>query len=387
MINIEGVHFSYIELSLILVFFAMFLIQLYFYLRYFRGIIRRIKAEERDEINFEQQEIPISVVICARDEEDNLRQFLPMVLAQEHSNYEVIVVNDASTDGTEDYLKQMVEQHPNLLKTTFVPSGANNLSTKKLGITLGIKAAKNDCIVFTDADCVPEGKDWLSKISRNFTRNTEFVLGYGGYMYRKGFLNKLIRFDTLFIAIQYLGQAFVGKPYMGVGRNLAYRKSTFFRMNGFAGTLQLKSGDDDLLVNRAAYSGNTRIEVSPESVTWSVPQSTFKGWFIQKERHLSVSGYYNNSSKIRLSIEPISRAFFYLSFISVAFLGNYYTLGVAGLLFLTRFFLQMQTINKTATIFGEKKFYLTILLFDIFLPLFSLYILLFGRKKKNIRWK
>lgn len=385
--RIAGISFSSVDLVLLAALIFVFLIQLYYYLYYFRGIIHRDKSERKDNIDFLDIQPPLSVVICTRDEEENLRQFLPMILAQDYSNYEVIVVNDGSTDGTEDYLNLMVKQHSERLRTTFVPIEANNISTKKLGISLGIKAAKNDCIIFTDGDCVPEGKDWLQAMARNFLPDTEFVLGYGGYLHRKGFLNRMIKFDTLFIAIQYLGMAFANKPYMGVGRNLAYRRSTFFRMNGFAGTLNLKSGDDDLMVNRAASKTNTRIEVSPHSVTWSVPKSTFKKWFIQKERHLSVSNHYNVKSKIRLVAEPISRGLFYLLILLLAISGNYFSVGIAALIFLIRYTIQLLTINQTATILGERKFYLSILLFDIFLPLISLYILLFGKKKKNIRWK
>ncbi|MHB9055750.1 MAG: glycosyltransferase [Paludibacteraceae bacterium] len=384
--DLFGIYFSLAELGLLAILLIALFIQFYFYIRYFMGIIRQNKRVESGEIEFLKDQPPVSVVICSRDEEENLRQFLPFVLEQDYPDYEVIVVNDGSTDGTEDYLSLLVKQSGKL-RTTFVPAEATNYSTKKLGLTLGIKAAKNDLIIFTDADCMPEGKNWLAMMVRNFTPSAEFVLGYGGYLPKKGFLNKLIKYDTLFIAIKYLGMAVAHRPFMGVGRNLAYRKETFFKMKGFATTLNLLSGDNDLMVNRGGTGENTAIEVSPESVTWTEPKTSFRSWFIQKESHLSISERYNNESKRRLFIEVFSRGIFYLAAILLIVFSvlnfNWILLGIAVLFLLIRFVLQMYVINKSAKTLGEQKFYLTILCFDIVLPLISLFILVFGKKKKN----
>lgn len=385
--DFSELYFSWVELILLAVFLVAFAFQLYYYVRYFLGIWRHNRRIKKGKVEYLSNQPPVSIVICARDEEENLRKFLPFIMEQNYPEYEVIVVNDGSMDNTDDYLALMTKQHPNL-HTTFVPIGATNVSTKKLGLTLGVKAAKYDLILFTDADCMPEGADWISSMVRNFTPTTEFVLGYGGYFKRKGLLNKLIKYDTLFVAIQYLGMAAAHRPYMGVGRNLAYRSETFFRLKGFATTLHVQSGDDDLMVNRGATSENTAIEISRESVTWSEPKKTFMQWFGQKERHLSVSDQYNSSSKLRLVTEPVSRGLFYLTFILVCMFGNIATIGAAALFVIARFVLQLFVINKSAKVLGERKFFLAIPLFDIFLPLMSLYILLFGKKKKkDIKWK
>lgn len=386
--NIGEIHFTYIELSWLLVLLVAFFFQLYFYLRYIAGVLRQRRRIRKGKIKFQEHQPPVSVVICARDEEENLRKFLPLILEQDYPEYEVIVVNDASMDYTDDYLSLMTKQYPNL-HTTFVPAGATNLSTKKLGLTLGIKAARYDLLLFTDADCMPEGRNWITSMARNFNPGTEFVLGYGGYLKKKGLLNTLIKYDTLFIALQYLGMAIARKPYMGVGRNLAYRSETFFRMKGFASTLHLQSGDDDLMVNRGATERNTAVEISSESVTWSVPKNTFKQWFIQKERHLSVSNQYNTTSKFSLIQEPLSRAVFYFAIIFTAITGNWISLAVAGFIFLLRYTMQAIIINKSAKQLGEQRFFLSILLLDILLPLITLYILVFGRtkRKKGMKWK
>ncbi len=384
--SLAEIRFSSLEIIFIVALSLLLLVQLYYYLYYFRGIIRNKKREEKGRNDYSTSEEGVSVIICAKNEAENLRKFLPTVLEQDYPNYEVIVVDDASQDGTEDYLKLTQKSYPHL-RSTFVPMGATNLSTKKLAISLGIKAAKNDILLFTDADCVPEGKDWIRKMTRNFTDNIDFVLGYGGYLNRGGFLNKMIRYDTLFIAIQYLGMAFHQKAYMGVGRNMAYRKSTFNKLKGFAGTLNIQSGDDDLLVNKGANSSNTRIETDKESVTWSEPKVRFRVWLNQKRRHLSVSDRYNQESKIRLAIEPITRGLFYTTMILTFVYGSVYAIAVTSFIFLLRYLIQLITINSVAKIFGEKKFFLSIPFFDMLLPLISLKLMFFEKKNKNIRWK
>ena len=389
MIEFYYFSFSLIELIAFGILSVAFIYQMYFYIRYMNGVLRLRSNINKNKVSFLTEQPPVSVIICAKDEADNLRQYLPFILQQDYPDFEVIVVNDGSTDETETLLNNLCVEYQNL-RTTFVPVGARNLSTKKLGLTLGIKAAKNDLLLFTDADCMPEDNMWVSRMTRNFTPETDFILGYGAYLNKKGFLNRLITFDTLFIALQYLGMAVSGKPYMGVGRNLAYRKETFFAHKGFASTLNLISGDDDLFVNQSGNSKNTKIEISPDSITWSEPNTTFSGWFYQKERHLSVSSYYKYASKYRLSLEPLSRGLFYAALILSFVVGHLIILIATAALLLIRLIFQLIIINKSAKHFGERRYLFLVPVFDIFLPLVNLYILTIGRltsKGKSVRWK
>lgn len=377
--------FSLLELIVFGTLLLAFMYQVFFYFRYLNGVLRLRKKIKNNKISFQSEQEPISVIICAKDEADNLRKFLPLVLDQDYPDFEVIVINDGSTDETDNLLRDLSKEYPRL-RSTFVPVGANNVSTKKLGLTLGIKAAKNELLLLTDADCMPEDTMWIARMARNFTPETEFVLGYGAYLEEKGFLNRLITYDTLFIALQYMGMAIVRRPYMGVGRNLAYRKETFFAQKGFASTLHLTSGDDDLLVNKACNGRNTRVEIAPDSITWSEPNKTFNGWFYQKERHLSVSNYYKSSSKFRLFFEPTTRGLFYLTLILALVFGNLITQLATVTLFLTRFIIQLSVINGSSKHFGGRKYIFTLPVLDILLPVLSLYILVFGRKTPR-RWK
>ena len=386
---IYGFEFSIFELIFSGILLLAFIHQLYFYLHYINLVHfykKKLKKNAEPKLNVD---VPVSIIICGKDEIQNLQKFLPSVLIQDYPNFEVIVVNDGSTDETGFYLEGLKKIYSNL-RTTFVPAEATNLSTKKLALTLGIKAAKNDWLLFTDADCMPEENTWLQRMANNFNPGIEFVLGYGAYFNRKSYVNKLITYDTLFNSLQFLGFAYQGKPYMGVGRNMAYRKEVFFRQKGFASYLHLRSGDDDLIVNRGANKFNTKIEIAPDSITLSEPKKNFKEWILQKERHLSVSSYYSPKSRFQIAVEPFTRGLFYLMLIFSAVFGNIITLIPISFLFVVRFIVQLSIINKSAHHFGERRYFLSIPFFDIILPLINLYLLIFGKmgsKSRNIRWK
>ena len=382
--------FSLPEIICFALLFVAFCYQIYYYFRYINGVNRYNGKIKKNKIAFAEKQEPVSVIVCAKNEGENLLRFLPILLNQEYPDYEVIVIDDASDDNTPFILNNFQKQYSHL-RTTFVPHDVTNLSTKKLGLTLGIKAAKNELLLFTDADCRPSSAHWLAKMARNFTPKTEFVLGYGAYNEQNTALNSFITYDTLFIALQYMGMALDGKPYMGVGRNLAYRKSAFFAQQGFISSLGLRSGDDDLLVNHSGNRENTRVEISSESVTWSDSKHSFKSWFFQKTRHLSVSHAYTPKSRLQLLLEPLSREIFYLFFILSAVCGNLLTLSIGVLLFLVRYFLQFYTINKGSKLFGSKRKYkLSLIAADIALPLVSLFIFAVKQPRRNanrIYWK
>lgn len=328
---------------------------------------------------------PVSVIICARNEVENLKKHLPLVLSQDYPNYEVIVVNDCSSDESEEILAVFKTKYPNLRVTT-INEDKKFYHGKKLALTIGIKAAKNELLLLIDADCYPVDKNWISKMQQNFDDKTEVVLGYGGYVNKKGFVNKLIRFDTFFIALQYLGLAIAGKPYMGVGRNLAYRKSTFFRNKGFAGHSHVLSGDDDLFINEIANKKNTKIEIDKNSHTRSLPKRNLKEWFSQKRRHLTTAKYYKAKSKFILGFEILSREIFYLSFIILLILKFDYRIILIA--FLIRMLLQSIIIKKGMNRLQEKGFLLLTMLFDVILPIINFYLIIsnYFTTKQN-RWK
>ncbi len=248
---------------------------------------------------------PVSVVVCAHDEETNLRELIPLLLSQDYSEFEIIIVNDRSNDETFDMLLTETKRDDRLrmVQVTSLPEHVNG---KKYALTLGIKAAKHDWILFTDADCRPEGNQWIKAMASEFSDETTFVLGYSPYLSEPGFLNFFIRFESLITAIQYIGFALLNIPYMGVGRNMAYRKSFFLQNKGFNHLLHITGGDDDLFVNQYANAKNTTVVTGSESLSYSVPETTLKSFFRQKVRHLSVGKRYKFKHRILLSLFVLS---------------------------------------------------------------------------------
>lgn len=366
------------------------LYQLYFYLRYIR---KGAKVSPSVQSTYNQSLPGVSVVVCARNEENNLQSYLHTLLNQDYPTFEVIVVDDGSEDNSHTILEQYSQQDPRLYHT-FVPHGARVISSKKLALTIGIKAANYDYILLTDADCRPESRRWIREMIAGFqAKETEIVLGFGPYFEKKGLLNRLICYDTLFSGLQYMGMAKSGHPYMGVGRNLAYRKDTFFGNSGFQGLLNTRAGDDDLFVNKVATSSNTNVVCNPDTLIWSPPKRTWHEWFHQKRRHLGVSPLYNTTSKIRLFLEPFSRGFVYILLlfcIAHSLSTGEWIIAASALgLWFIRLLIQLILINVATMRLHMRGVGLGIILYDIALPLINLFILatqpLF-RQKQQFYW-
>lgn len=366
---------------------VVFVLQMYYYLRYMAGVNRRLRAVCKGDVARPIARPAVSVVICARNEAYNLEAYLPVWLTQQYPVYEVIVVDDGSEDHTRDILEQYMRIYPNL-HVTFVPHDVRVRSSKKLGLTLAAKAARYDYLLLTDADCRPESPRWIEEMMSCFTDGTEIVLGYGAYFEEHSIVNRLIQYDTLFNGLQYMGMALAHRPYMGVGRNLAYRKDMFFREKGFAGLLGSRAGDDDLFVNKVANARNTNVAVTPESLTWSVPKTTISDWLHQKERHLSVSPCYKKKTKFRLMLEPATRGLFYLLLLLGGIYGGPAVWIVFACLFVIRLAVQLVILDTAAGRWGMRRFGLEVVVFDIFLPLNNLYLLIRGalHRGRDQRW-
>jgi biofilm PGA synthesis N-glycosyltransferase PgaC len=371
---------SPVLLLIFIVFCLVGAIQLFYWLWYYLAVYLFKSAETKPGAE------PVSIIICARNEAENLMNFLPSVLEQNYPSFEVIVVNDCSEDSSDDVLGEFLLQYPHL-KVSSITKDPKFTHNKKFAQFIGIKAASNELLVFTDADCQPESDKWLSLIVSNFDGQTDIVLGYGGYLDEKGLLNRYIRFDCMFIAMQYIGMAIRGIPYMGVGRNLAYRRSLFFRKKGFASHNHLVSGDDDLFVNSNATRSNTMVEFRAGSHTRSVPASTVAELIKQKKRHFTTANYYKSWQKILLVGEPLARVIFYSAFIVLVC--NLYLWPYSIALFGLRFIIMSAILFLAQKRFNEKGLLILSHIFDIFSPLINiaLYFSSFSNGSGRNTWK
>lgn len=330
-----------------------------------------------------QEKRSLSVIIAARDEYENLKKNLPLILEQEYDDYEVVVVNNCSNDNSEYLLKELSHQYKHL-NTVTVCENLNFFSGKKFPLALGIKSAKNSHLILTDADCRPKSKYWLQYMQSQFSSTKSIVLGYGGYERRKGFLNKLIRYDALFIAIQYFSMALHKLPYMGVGRNLAYRKGLFYKANGFSSHYQVASGDDDLFINQIADCKNTAIETRPQSHIVSTPKSNFAEYFRQKRRHFTTGKYYKLHHKVLLGLLSFSRFGFYAFFIILLAI-NFFPLIVIGM-YIIRLISQLIVIKKSMNKLEEKNLLLISPLLDFIFLFVNTIIIISNLVFKTNKW-
>jgi cellulose synthase/poly-beta-1,6-N-acetylglucosamine synthase-like glycosyltransferase len=290
---------------------------------------------------------PVSVIICAKNEYQNLLHNLPLVLEQDYPEYEVIVVNDASDDDSIELLNSFSRKYKHL-RIFDLERNLNFFSGKKFPLSLGIKSAQHEIILLTDADCQPSSPQWIRKMQANYNDRTEVVLGYGAYKKTVGFLNQLIRYDSFLVAMQYFSFALAGSPYMGVGRNLSYKRQLFYSVKGFISHYKLKSGDDDLFINRAANRRNTRIEISPEAQTVSTAKASLVQWILQKRRHYTTARYYRPGYKFLLTLGYISKLFLYLSFVTLLII-NYnllIVLIVFAVYFISHWIILAMSTNK-----------------------------------------
>jgi glycosyltransferase involved in cell wall biosynthesis len=248
---------------------------------------------------------PVSIVVAARNEEDNLQQLIPALLEQRGVDFELIIVDDCSLDDTYSVMRSFAERHKNI-KISRIQETPTFSGGKKMAITIGVKAASHEHLVFIDADCLPASDTWLYEMAVALDQRP-IVLGYSPLRKTPGILNKLIRFDTFLIGMQYLGFAKLGMPYMGVGRNMGYRSNIFFDQKGFSSHYDIASGDDDLLLNAVASASNTKVVFSPETFTYSDAKSTFKKWILQKNRHLTTSPRYRFSHLLTLGFMSFSQ--------------------------------------------------------------------------------
>jgi len=335
---------------------------------------------------FNRQELPVSVIIAARNEAANLTRHLPAFMEQDYSDFEVVVVNDCSYDESEDILKELQTRYPRL-KVVTIAEQAKYPTGKKFALTLGIKAAEHNVLLFSDADCYPASRQWIRQMQKQYIDKTEIVLGFGGYAREKTLLNLFIQYDTILTALQYLSHTLAGRAYMGVGRNLSYYRSLFFFHKGFVSHIKHLSGDDDLFVNQASTGSNTRINIEPEAYTISVPKKSWGAWNRQKNRHFSTGKFYRTADKMWLSMATFMHIMLFPALISAIYtywnspVWLYISVGV----FTFTLFHRWLFLGLAGRKFGDARFVWALPLIDMLHPLLQLGWGLRGTFSKN-KW-
>lgn len=362
---------------LLILFSAVVLLNVIYFLRFSKFSLSSSASEHME------NEFPVSVIICAKNEAENLKENIPLFLEQDYPNFELILINDASSDETQDVIDAFVESDARVKKVE-IENNEAFWSNKKYSLTLGIKKAKHSRLLFTDADCKPASNQWIRLMTAPISEEKQLVLGYGGYEKRKGLLNRLIRFETVMTALQYFSHAKAGMPYMGVGRNLAYTSQLFYDTRGFMSHMQVLSGDDDLFVNESATKENVAMVYQKEAFTYSKPKAHWNDWLKQKRRHISTAKFYQAKHQWVLGIYYLSHLLFWILGILSLLLIDW-KIPLALIIF--RFTLQYLFIGKGLKLLEEKELVPFIPFFEVFLISIQLTIFILNSTSKQTRWK
>ena len=358
------------------IYLGSFIIQLFYYLFVFSRLAF-FKAEKAS-----QESLPVSVIICAKNERDNLLEFLPFYINQEYDKFEVIVVNDNSVDDSADVLRAFQLQYKTL-KVVNVPDTDRFYGSKKFALTLGIKAAQYDNVLLTDADCKPATNQWV-KLMSQYAKKKAVVLGVGVYEQKKGLLNMLIRFETFYTALQYLSFAQAKMPYMGVGRNLGYQTQLFFKNKGFSSHQHILSGDDDLFINEVSTKRNTQIIIDKNAHTVSNAKTSYNAWIRQKKRHFLSGGHYQFKHKFMLGLLQLSQIIFIGLFVLLVIKVRpvYLVVGI----FVVRYIIQMIIFKLSANKIGGKDLVLLSPVFEVFFMIFNPLLVFSNIIIKKAKW-
>lgn len=353
---------------------------LYLYIIY-NAPHRRCIAERKGKLPQAVQQPSMSVVITASDQEMLLAKHLPHILEQDYPNFEVVVVDDNSQDDTKELLERLSREYPNLY-ATHTSDSIRYISHKKLALTLGIKAAKNEWVVFIEPDCYPVSNQWLARLARHCTDNVDVVLGYSNYERKPGFANLCYMYDTLLQQLRMLGLTLRGKGYMGIGRNMAYRRELFFANKGYSRHLDLERGEDDLFINEHVPSKRITADISAESVVRCTSTRTY-AWKTDKLLRLFVRRKMKGTALSLLGINSITRALLYIVATIGVVIGivqhGWWLVGVSSALWLTFIICRMLIFHHTANDLGERRYNVSNLLFDFIRPCWELYFRIYLR--------
>ena len=244
------------------------------------------------------------------------------------------------------------------------------VSHQKLAATIGIKASKYDWLVFTRPDSAPQSNQWLRKLARNFTPSTQIVLGYHRYNSGENRLQRKAVLYGLFYAMRYLGFALAGRPYMGNGHNLAYRKELFYKHKGFSAHLDIPQGDDGPVYQPGCHTGQYPGRDRPRDAIMNIPETlTRKHWHDEQAGYAATARHYRGLQRYCNGMETTTRLLFYIAWAATCILSllcqHWLAAGIALMSFALRFTMQASVINRTARNLGEPgKYYLSLPLFD-----------------------
>jgi cellulose synthase/poly-beta-1,6-N-acetylglucosamine synthase-like glycosyltransferase len=366
--------FNELEIAGIVFFFLLFLIQIFFYFNYYRKACSVVRKRAKNNHKPVCPKPKVSVIVASENAANELAENLPAILTQDYPDYEVIVVNNGSTDESETLLLSLQLKYPHLYITYLPYSNDITFGRRKLALTIGIKAAKGEVLLFTEPYSKPVSDQWISSMMEEFSDEKDIVLGYSYYGRTKTFFNRIARFDNHLFSMQYISMALKSKPFTGIYRNLAFRKRLFFENKGFAAFLNLENGED-VFINQIITDSNTSVALSSDSFVES-SNDRFSLWKQVKKSYSIAKKHFKDKTPVNLfGLEVATRYMFYLVLIalivySVIFF-HWALLGITVLFFVLRLVVQLIIIHKAAKYFHSGQFHFSLILMDILQPFYN----------------
>lgn len=362
------------QIQIILLLVVCAVTQIVYWMRYGRVATHRHRLHEPEGATTP----PVSVVVVVADDPEYIAEHLPKLLTQNHPNYEVIVVDDGSEIDLTDDLLTMQAKYPHLRFTTIKADPVFRHS-RKLALTVGIKAAKYDNIIFTDSDAVPASEKWLSIMARGFNGG-QLVIGYAGVERRPGLANKIMRCQRLTTSIRYLHAAIRGHVYRGIYNNIGYTKRLFFGNKGYT-HLRMTLGEDDLFVQKIApiCSKRTSIMLNPSASVRQFQWGGLRWWRAERRYRSAAFDLYPWRVRISVFVELLTRALLTIGTAVMALLLPPVLWIVAGSLFLLREAVMIASVRMIARRVGEKRLMWAYLIHDLCAPAGEMFLWI-GRK-------
>lgn len=368
---------SPLQWAILSILFTSLGMEIFYHIFYIRSL-----RKEKNKKPIQNTE-PLSIVICSKNESSYLEENLPLFLEQDYKDYEIIVVNDGSFDDTETILAQYQLKYPHL-RTTKIPVDEKFHHNKKLAITIGIKAAKNEHLIFSSIRNKPSGNNWLKTLMRSWDKGV--IMGYANFENKKGFLHNFLKFDLLLKSIKSSSFALSGNPHSGNGNNLGYKKADFFRNKGFAKQAHFEAGYDHLMVQQLGKLSGNSVCNHPNAKVNLCSENKLEQWTEINQQYYKCRKYFSRKTKLIIDTETLSKVIFYSFFIYALFFTDLY-------IFLAfAFFLRTISIISFTKIctshLKEENLFLSSCIYDIFVLFSRLYFLCtnFIFSKRN-QWK
>ena len=366
-------------LSLLIVFIGFLSIQLFYFLFVYGRFAFSNPTEEKEYTP------PVSIIICSKNQVDHCKILVPLLMEQDYPNFEIVLIDDASTDDTLDVFENFEAQYKNI-KLVKVENIEAFWGNKKFSMTLGIKAAKYEHLLFIEPNCLPATNQWIAEMASHFDADKSIVIGYSKLIKeKKSLANMFMRFENVWQAMHTFGFTQIGKPYRGSGSNLAYHRKEFFNVRGFNDHMKIRFGEDELFVNQASTGKNTTFAISKDSFTLSKPEQNFSNWMQLKRKQLSLSKNFKSSDQIQLQLYNVS--FWGFVILAAILLITQFEWEIVSSLIIARYLIAWITMGFATRKLDEKDIIFVYPLLELFWAFTLLNIKLSNLFSKPTQWR